>query len=154
MRGRHGWGGRLRGMGYRATMPRQAVLGELEKAEGHLTAKEIFVSVQRFCPACGLNTVYRTLEMLVASGLARKSDFGDGQARYELVSRPGRKEHHHHLLCVECGKVVDYEDFMDEEKTLFDRIEKSLSKKFDFSITDHELTFKGICGVCAADKRR
>jgi Fur family ferric uptake transcriptional regulator len=141
-------------MGYRATMPRQAVLAELEKAEDHLTAKEIFVSVQRLCPACGLNTVYRTLEMLIASGLARKSDFGDGQARYELTSRPGRPAHHHHLLCVRCGKVVDYEDFMEEEKVLFDRIETGLSKKFDFSITGHELTFKGICGDCAANIRR
>ncbi len=150
MRNGHGWRGRLRGLGYRITLPRQAVLAELEKAAGHLSAKELFVRVQRFCPACGLNTVYRTLEMLVEAGMVLRSDFGDGQARYELASRPGRKPHHHHLLCVRCGKVVDYEDFMDEERALFGRIEKGLSKKFDFSITDHELTFKGICGACAA----
>ena len=150
MNGRHGWRMRLRGLGYRVTLPRQAVLAELEKADGHLTAKDIFIRVQELYPACGFNTVYRTLDMLVSAGIVNRLDFGDGQAHFELVSRTGSKpRHHHHILCVNCGKVVDYDDFMDEEELFFGKVVKYLSKKFDFNITDHELTFKGLCGECS-----
>lgn len=155
MQGRHGrcggkgWQGRLRGLGYRITGPREAVLAALAQADGHLSAKDIFLRVQRACPACGLNTVYRTLEMLTRTGMVTRSEFGDGQARYELRDKPGRQAHHHHLVCIKCGKVLDYGDFMAEESELFGKIEKGLLKKFNFKITDHELTFKGICGDCA-----
>ena len=148
MRGRHGWRGQLRGLGYRVTQPRESVLAVLGRAEGHLSAKEIFLRVQKDCPDSGLNTVYRTLEILVRAGMVRRSDFGDGQGLYELSVKPGREPHHHHLVCVKCGKVLDYRDFMAEEEALFGRMEKALSEKFDFKITEHELTFKGICGAC------
>ncbi len=148
MQGRHGWRGKLRGLGYRITFPRQSVLAVLGRAGGHLSAKEVFILVQKSCPACGFNTVYRTLDMLVRAGLVARYDFGNGQGRYELNVKTGRSAHHHHLVCVKCGKVLDYSDFIAEEDALFDRIEKGLTEKYNFKITDHELTFKGICGDC------
>ena len=148
MRGRHGWGGQLRGLGYKATLSRGAVLSVLSMTNAHLSAKEIFLKVQKTCPACGLNTVYRTLDMLVQVGMVLKSDFGDGQSRYELSLKENRKSHHHHLVCVKCGKVLDYEDFVCDETSLFGGMIKGVSEQFKFKITDHEITFKGFCKNC------
>jgi Fur family ferric uptake transcriptional regulator len=88
------------------------------------------------------------LELLVGMGLLARLDFGDGQARYELSREHARKSHHHHLVCVRCGRIVDYTDFIKDEVDLIERSEKGLARKYGFKITDHEIIFKGVCGRC------
>jgi len=100
-------------------------------------------------PHIGLTTVYRTLDVLSDIGLVYKFDFGDGRARYELAEGPKGINHHHHLVCTSCNRVVDYTDFIDEEVELLKETEKGLSKKYDFRITNHLIQFYGLCGSCA-----
>ena len=141
------WRRRLRGMGYRMTVPRQAIIDVLAGTDKHLSAEDIYMKVHRIYPHVGLTTVYRTLELLTEAGLVLKYDFGDGRARYELKEGP-EKEHHHHLICTCCKKVVNYSDFMDEEKEFLKRVEKGLEKKHDFQIRDHLIQFYGLCAKC------
>jgi Fur family ferric uptake transcriptional regulator len=129
-------------------MPRQAILEVLSNTEEHPSAEEIYLAVQKIYPNIGLTTVYRTLELLVDMGLVFKFDFGDKRARYELSQGPTSKKHHHHLVCTNCGRIIDYTDFIDEEKELLRRTEAGLSEKYNFKITDHLIQFYGLCDEC------
>ncbi|MBL7197715.1 MAG: transcriptional repressor [Candidatus Omnitrophica bacterium] len=146
------WHGRFRGCGYRLTIPREVILDVLSNTSKHLSAEDIYLEVHKSYPVVGLTTVYRTLELLTNMGLISKFDFGDGKARYELSIGPKGTRHHHHLVCSGCGRVIDYIDFIDDEKELLGQIEKGLSKKFNFKITNHLIQFYGLCEKCNRDK--
>jgi Fur family ferric uptake transcriptional regulator len=140
--------GKFRGCGYRLTVPRQAILDVLSKTIKHLSAEDIYLEVHKVYPAIGLTTVYRTLELLVRTGLVFKFDFGDGRARYELSEGPKSIGHHHHLVCTGCGRIIDYTDFINEEIELLKQTEKGLSRKYKFKITNHLIQFYGLCYKC------
>lgn len=142
------WHGRFRGCGYRLTVPRQVILEVLNRTEKHLSTEDVYLQVKKIYPNIGLTTVYRTLELLVQLGLIFKFDFGDGRARYELSEGPKGTRHHHHLVCTDCGRVIDYTDFIDDEIELLNQTEKGLSKKFNFKITNHLIQFYGLCDKC------
>jgi Fur family transcriptional regulator, ferric uptake regulator len=140
--------GKFKGCGYRLTAPRQAILDVLNKTKEHLCAEDIYLEVHKVHPAIGLTTVYRTLELLVQTGMVFKFDFGDGKARYELSDSPKGIGHHHHLVCTGCGRIIDYTDFIDEEIELLKKTERGLAKKYHFKITNHLIQFHGLCGQC------
>ena len=142
------WGRRFRGLGYRITMPRQAILQILSSTSKHLSAEEIYLAVHKIYTGIGLTTVYRTLDLLEQLGLIHKFDFGDGRSRYELVAGKNKIQHHHHLICTGCGKVIDYSDFVDEEIKLVKQVEETLSKRHNFKINHHKIHFYGLCNKC------
>lgn len=88
--------------GWRYTPQRQAVYDVLAQAEHHPTAEDVYRAVKAGIPRISLATVYKALEALVASGLARKLTAGDGSARYDA-----RREDHYHLRCLHSGAVED-----------------------------------------------
>jgi Fur family ferric uptake transcriptional regulator len=139
---------KFRGCGYRITVPRQAILDVLSNTTEHLSAEEIYLKVHKIHPSIGLTTVYRTLELLIKTGIVFKFDFGDGRARYELSENPKGIGHHHHLVCTGCSRIIDYTDFINEEIELLKRTEKELSKKYKFKITNHMIQFYGLCEKC------
>lgn len=143
------WCGRFRGGGYRITVPRRAILDILSKTNDHLSAEDIYIKVHRVYPGIGLTTVYRTLDILVDMELVSKFDFGDKRARFELSEGPKGERHHHHLVCTNCNRVIDYTDFIDEEKELLNNTEKGLSKKYNFKINSHSIQFYGLCDRCS-----
>lgn len=142
------WHGKFKGGCHRLTAPREEILNVLSKTSEHLSAEEIYLAVHKTYPAIGLTTIYRTLDLLVEMGFIFKFDFGDKRARYELAEGLQGKQHHHHLLCTACSKIVDYTDFVDEEKELLRQTEKGLSKKYNFKITNHLIQFYGMCEKC------
>jgi Fur family ferric uptake transcriptional regulator len=146
------WHSRFRGAGFRITAPRQTILDVLSRTQKHLSAEDVYMAVHKVYPAVGLTTVYRTLELLVHMGLVFKFDFGDGRARYELAVGPKGARHHHHLVCTGCGRVIDYTDFIDDEVELLHQIQKGLSKKYSFAITNHLIQFYGLCDKCQSKK--
>ena len=147
MRGQRTWQHRLHGHGARWTAPRRAILELLSRTSKHMSAKEVYNSLHRTFPGMGLTTVYRTLDLLVRMGVLNKLSFGSGESRYEF--RPGDEDaHHHHLICMSCGKIVDYQDFVDEELELIKKTEHQLSEKHGFQIIDHNIEFLGLCPEC------
>ncbi|HUT86380.1 MAG TPA: transcriptional repressor [Elusimicrobiales bacterium] len=133
--------------GCRFTLPRQAVIEVLSQTKEHLTADDIYMKVHQKYPSCGLATIYRTLELLTNMGMVKKFDFGQRRWSYQF-NDPDKQNHHHHLVCNKCAKVIDYTDFSDEEKSFLDKTEKRLSKKHNFKIQEHEVVFKGLCEKC------
>lgn len=141
------WRHRFQGYISRWTAPREAILNLLRRTSKHMSAKEIYATLQRIYPGIGLTTVYRTLDLLVRTGFINKLDIGDGQSRYEFKSSQ-KTEHHHHLICTNCGKIIDYSDFIDEEVELVQKAEKNLAKKYNFVVQDHNIEFYGLCKDC------
>jgi Fur family ferric uptake transcriptional regulator len=80
-------------------------------------------------------------------GFITKLSLGNGQTRYEFKSDEKGK-HHHHLICISCGKIIDYTEFLEEELELVKKTENRLKKKYDFKILDHNIEFLGICHKC------
>ncbi len=151
--GPHWWCNRFQDAGFRITVPRQAILDLLNRTHEHLSAEDIYLEVHKIYPAIGLTTVYRTLELLVNMGLVFKFDFGDGRARYELSQGPGTLKHHHHLVCTGCGRVIDYTEFIEQEKELVHRTERELSRKYNFKIDSHQIQFLGLCHNCQKENK-
>jgi Fur family ferric uptake transcriptional regulator len=137
----------FKGHASRLTAPRQAILEFLSKSSKHMSAKEIYSSLHRSYPGLGLSTIYRTLDLLARMGIVTKLSLGDGQSRYELRSKK-KEEHHHHLICTNCGKIINYSEFLDEELRLVKKTEDKLAKKYNFVIQDHNIEFLGICEKC------
>ena len=135
--------------GFRLTAPRIAIIDVLSNTSEHFSAEDVYMVVHKTCPSIGLTTVYRNLELLTNWGIAHKFDFGDGKARYELVEDLHRLGHHHHLVCMNCKKIIDYSDFIDEEIEFLKRAEKYLSEKYNFKISSHILQFNGMCKKCS-----
>src|SRR5918993_2862955 len=90
--------GKLRGRGYKATPQRLAVLAAISAGQ-HQGLEEI----RARCPEVGMVTVYRALDLFTGLGLVRRLDLGQGP-RYELA-----EDHHHHLVCEDCGSVTEFE---------------------------------------------
>ncbi len=146
------WHGKFSGCGYRLTIGRGAILDVLSKSEGHLSAEDIYMKIHPRHPNIGLTTIYRTLDVLSSLGMVYKLDFGDGRARYEFAEGPKGAHHHHHLVCTDCNRVIDYTDFIDEEVELLKQTEEGLSKKYNFKITNHLIQFYGLCQKCGGKK--
>jgi Fur family ferric uptake transcriptional regulator len=144
------FGRMLKDRGYRMTEGRETVLGVMAGAKRgeHLSAEDIYMKAHQICPAVGLTSVYRTLDLLVQLSMVDKFDFGDGRARYELAEGSSGVKHHHHLVCTGCGAILEYYDFLEEELKLVKRTEEGLSKKYGFKITGHVVQFYGICKRC------
>ena len=83
-------------------------------------------------------------------GIVTKFEFGDGKARYELAEIDDETKHHHVLVCEQCYNVIKYDEFSDEEKATFEKLEKSLEKSFDFDIHKHVVHYYGVCPSCRA----
>lgn len=122
--------GKIRGRGYKATPQRVAVLEAL-RAEQHQSLERI----RSRCPGVGLVTVYRTLDLLSELGLVRRLDLGD-RPRYELA-----EDHHHHLICEDCGNVTEF-----EQCPLDLRLLPELGDGFE--VRSHSLEVFGRCSSC------
>jgi Fur family ferric uptake transcriptional regulator len=147
MPGRHHWQHCFRANVPRWTAPRELILNLLSRTKGHMSAKEIYAALTSVQPGLGLTTVYRTMELLYRLGIVQKVASGDGQSRYELKSAD-KKDHHHHLICTRCGKIINYRDFVLEELELVKKMEDALTKKYSFAIQDHNIEFLGLCEKC------
>ena len=92
-------------------------------------------------PDIGLATIYRTLDLFTELDLLKRLDFGDGRNRYELNDEEF-SHFHHHLICVKCGCVKEFEDDM------LETLESIIAKKLNFRTIDHQLKVYGYCGEC------
>lgn len=129
----------IRKAGLRRTSQRDLILEIFLQTEDHLTSEDLYWLVQKQDPTVGQTTVYRTLKLLTEAGLARETRFGDGKTYYE---HHYNHEHHDHLICTECGRVIEF--FSAEIEELQDRI----AADFGFRLTNHSLRMWGVCAEC------
>ncbi|MDY6835566.1 MAG: Fur family transcriptional regulator [Chloroflexota bacterium] len=130
---------RLEGLGYRLTPQRMMVVAAVERADGHISAEEIYSQIRARHPRVNISTVYRTLDLLKAEGLVAEIDLGEGRVRYHPVD----KGHHHHLICRRCGAIIDM-----DEATLIP-LKGVLREKYGFESDLRHLAVFGHCLNCA-----
>lgn len=132
-----------RDSGYRQTTQRAVVLAEVQAAEQHLTAGEIFERVRRKYPTIAYGTVYRSLHVLAQHGLVQELTFADQASRFDK-----RVDRHDHVLCTECGLLLD----VDVPVALIAR--HVAAEQSGFTITSHHTVFAGLCPHCQAAAAR
>lgn len=98
----------IRRKGLRRTTQRDAIVRAVFSKDEHFTAEELFERVRKTDSETSRATVYRTLGMLVEANLLQEIDLGDNQTTYDpnFVDKPS----HNHLVCIDCGRVVEFED--------------------------------------------
>ena len=125
--------------GYRMTPQRMMILSAIEDTQEHISAEEIYAKVVAKYPHVNISTVYRTLELLKKEGLVTETDLGGSRFRYHSAD----KGHHHHLVCQECGKIID----LDESE--LDLLRHSLFTKHKFIADLKHLAIMGRCAKCS-----
>jgi len=129
----------LRKEGLKITPQRIAVLEEIIKDKGHRESEDIYLSIKRRKTHVSRATVYRTLDILVQNNFIRKLNFGDGRARYE---RKIDSSHHDHLICNQCGKIIEFVDLKIED------LQEKVANKYQYSLQRHIHQLFGICKKC------
>jgi len=125
--------------GLKVTLPRVKVLGILENSrKRHLSAEDVYKALLEKGEEIGLATVYRVLTQFEAAGLVCRHHFEGGQSVFEL----NRGEHHDHLVCVKCGRVVEFFEEAIEER------QRAIAERHGFTLEDHSLVIYGFCPHC------
>ena len=134
----------IQAKGLKTTRQRSTIVQVFFRLRGHISVEELLREVKQVNPKIGYATVYRTLHLLVESGLVEERRFGDGLARYE-----GRNEveHHDHMICLECGKIREFSN----PRLL--QIQEQLAEENGFKIFRHRLELYGACEDPAECKR-
>ncbi|TNF44155.1 MAG: transcriptional repressor [Epsilonproteobacteria bacterium] len=122
------------------TKQRELVLKFLYENDGHFTPEDIYTLLKEQYPDVniGIATVYRTLTLLETSQIASSISFGVQGKKYEL----GLKKHHDHLICTNCGDIIEFFDETIEKR------QEEIAKKFNFQMTDHTMKIIGLCAKC------
>lgn len=132
---------RLREKGYRLTPQRLMILEAIEDSRDHISAEEIYAGVSARYPNVNISTVYRTLDLLKKLGMVYEIDLGEGRIRYHAEE----SGHHHHLVCQDCGSVVDID-------------ESALSSLRDVLLRDYgfraDLRHVGVFGLCEKCRKK
>jgi Fe2+ or Zn2+ uptake regulation protein len=129
--------GLLRERGGRVTSARRAIVTALLDAGGHVTAEELTAQVQGRLPDIHLSTVYRTLEILTDLGAVTHVHLGHGRAVFHLTD-----EAHQHLLCEECGAVIEAPD------ELFADLIGRVDREYGFALRPDHFALTGRCRAC------
>lgn len=120
----------------------------LNKQGSHLSTEEVYQEASEKDKNIGIATVYRTMLLFEEVGILDKISFDDGVTRYELKNESGEKHRHHHLICVDCGKVTEV------KLDLLDNLEKEIEEEENFTIVDHSLKFYGHCKECSEKMKK
>ena len=130
--------GKLSELGYRLTPQRMMIVSSIENSDNHISAEEIYAQVVAKYPHVNISTIYRTLELLKQVGLVTETDLGEGRVRYH----PAGKGHHHHLVCKECGAIIDLDE------TVLSSLKDILLREYKFVADLRHLAIFGLCVNC------
>jgi len=126
----------LKKAGLKATLPRLKILNILEGAEvRHMTAEDVYKALLDMGEEVGLATVYRVLTQFEAAGLVIRHNFEGGRSVFEI----NLGGHHDHMVCVECGKLFEFNDPAIEER------QRRVAEKAGFIMDSHSLHMYGVC---------
>lgn len=141
----------LKNAGLKATVPRQRILELFQKRaeEGvderrHVSAEEIYKDLVSEGGDIGLATVYRVLAQFERAGIIVRHHFDAERATYELEEG----EHHDHLVCLKCGKVVEFVD------TGIEEAQRAVAARYGYELREHTMVLYGFCKACAAQQKK
>ena len=131
----------LKKKGLKTTRERTALFDEIFSAHRHFDAEDLVIRMRERGTKISRATIYRTLEILHDCGLVGRVRLNEEKYRYERLKRG---EHHDHLVCTSCGKVVEFVDRAIEKR------QDAVCRAHDFRATAHSHQIWGLCGACRA----
>lgn len=132
----------LRRAGLKVTLPRLKILELLENADHHhMSAEDVYKALIEQGEDVGLATVYRVLTQFEQAGIVERHNFENNLSVFEIAT----DEHHDHLVCDQCGKIIE---FHNEE---IEQLQEKVAQEHGFKLSGHSLVMYGICD---ADKCR
>jgi Fur family ferric uptake transcriptional regulator len=120
--------------GLRMTDQRRVIARVLSSSEDHPDVEEVYRRASAVDEKISLATVYRTLRLFEEVGIIERLDFRDGRSRFEEV----RDDHHHHLIDLESGEVIEFTDDLLEE------IKERIARELGYELVDHRLELYGV----------
>lgn len=135
---------KLAELGYRMTPQRLMIVTAVENAADHTSAEEIFGQVVQKYPNVNISTVYRTLDLLEELHMVTKTDLGSGSVRYHPVD----KGHHHHLVCRDCGALINLDE------SVLEGLKHDLLRDYKFNADLQHLGILGRCERCERNVAR
>lgn len=136
----------MRGKGLKLTRQRESILRAFLDGQKHLSIDELLQQTRRLQSGVGHATVYRTMRLFVEAGIAHEHSFGDGPAQFE-PAHPGDDDHHDHIICTSCSKIIEFENEEIEE------LQERVAREHGFILTDHRMQLFGLCPDCQKKKR-
>ena len=135
--------GRLRSESGRSGGARRVVVELLARQDCCLSAHEIYEAARGAGVRVGIASVYRTLDGLDELGLVQRVDLGDGVSRFERADPGG--DHHHHLVCDDCGRIEPFEDPALEAAIV------GVAGGRGYDVAAHDVVLRGTCDDCRLD---
>jgi len=134
---------RTSGKGLKTTKQREQILKVFLNSSGHKNLAQIYALVAKVNPKIGYTTVYRTLKLFTRLGLAAQRKWADGETQYEPIEG---KSHHDHLICLECGRIIEFED------EALETLQNGIAQRYRFKIFHHRMELYGRCSDCRSKK--
>lgn len=134
----------IKAQGLRKTPERETIIEEIFSIHDHFDVDELFLRLRNKRKRVSKASLYRTIPLLIESGLIKEVYFEDGHLHYEHIY--GHKDHSH-LRCNRCGRIIEFDD--DEIGTL----QKRIGKKYNFAVTAHRFELIGYCPQCGQRDR-
>ncbi|OTA18115.1 transcriptional repressor [Xenorhabdus vietnamensis] len=134
----------LKNAGLKVTLPRLKILEVLQDPEcHHVSAEDLYKKLIDIGEEIGLATVYRVLNQFDDAGIVTRHNFEGGKSVFELT----QQHHHDHLICLDCGKVIEFSDEFIEER------QKNIAERYGIKLSNHSLYLYGHCtvGDCRKD---
>ncbi|MDC9596372.1 ferric iron uptake transcriptional regulator [Xenorhabdus anantnagensis] len=134
----------LKNAGLKVTLPRLKILEVLQDPEcHHVSAEDLYKKLIDIGEEIGLATVYRVLNQFDDAGIVTRHNFEGGKSVFELT----QQHHHDHLICLDCGKVIEFSDEFIEER------QKNIADRYGIKLSNHSLYLYGHCtaGDCRKD---
>ena len=131
--------------GLKVTLPRLKILEVLQDPEcHHVSAEDLYKKLIDIGEEIGLATVYRVLNQFDDAGIVTRHNFEGGKSVFELT----QQHHHDHLICLDCGKVIEFSDESIESR------QKNIAERHGIKLTNHSLYLYGHCadGDCRSDE--
>lgn len=126
----------LKKAGLKITLPRLKILEILQKpANQHISAEDVYKILLEHDEDIGLATVYRVLNQFDDAGILNRHHFEGGKSVFEI----SHKKHHDHLVCLKCGKVIEFEDEVIEKR------QEEVAQRHKITLTHHSLYLYGEC---------
>jgi Fur family ferric uptake transcriptional regulator len=127
--------------GLKMTRQREVILQVFLEGGKHVSVEELLARVRAIDANIGHATLYRTMRLLVESGVASEHNFSDGATRYEPAEDPSHA-HHDHLICTSCGAIAEFEN-PDVEA-----IQEQVAREHGYRLTHHRMELYGLCPQC------
>jgi len=129
--------------GLRQSAQRDLVADTFLSHQGHSSSEELLAAVRKKDPKIGLTTVYRTLKLLTRCGLAAERKFNRNTSYFEAIPQG---KHHDHLICLECGRILEFEN------PTIESLQALVAQEHRFIISHHILELYGYCRDCAQQR--